>query len=405
MMKDEICFVSVGQCGGNIGVELEALGYDVLYVNTAASDLDALKGATHVYCIPGEKGCNQDPEKAKMIFAQHADEVVVQIKKFATKPLVYFISSCGGGTSGMTPLVVEHLLEQFDAEYERAWQRYEDNGYEGTAPLPRKIGLVSVMPSISESALLNANAYNFMKDVIRLTSQAFSGELSNMASTILLDNEREQDVMVINRKFAKILDKVFRIPTEHVDVRGNVDEADLNRAFTAPGVCVINLAAKGRCTARDIIDGVRHNKLFTDTEDTSGMYWVSSTTEPLDTLSIEKELGAPKTHFITYNDECEIFLVSGMGFPKERMSIMAMRAKEFQKTAQKAQMDMEQSFLQEDLGFMSTPIKVKRATENKRVDSNADGNLLDDFENRTSQAVKQQSVQDKLALLKQRRIN
>ena len=70
-MKNEIGFVCIGQAGGNIGNLFDELGFNVLYINTSQEDLDTLKGAKHVYHIPGGEGCSKNRDKAKGVLASN----------------------------------------------------------------------------------------------------------------------------------------------------------------------------------------------------------------------------------------------------------------------------------------------------------------------------------------------
>lgn len=333
-MRKDICFVCIGQCAGNIGILLEKKGYSVLFLNTASVDMRFVRNSAHTYKIPGADGCNQDPEKAQQIFAQSAEVIMQKVITFAKKRITYFICSSSGGTGGgMTPLILEYYLEQLAEEEERAWDEYNnaiDNGEEDVKqPEKRKAGLITVLPAIDESPAFNANSYNFMKQVCEILDKELQNEYTNLASFLLIDNENTKDVMELNKKFVNLLDKVLKIPEQHFSVKGNVDNADLENAFTEPGVLVMSELLSADCSAGSLIRAIRNSDVFAQTEEASCVYWVSSTTEEIETSEIESELGVPKAHYQTFNENCNLFLVSGLDVPGERISLLADRATEF----------------------------------------------------------------------------
>lgn len=330
-MRKEICFVCVGQCGGNIGSLLVQKGYEALFVNTAQSDLALIRNAKHTYKIPGVSGCNQDSEKAQSVFAQFYTEIMTKICSFVSKRIVYFISSSSGGTSGMTPLMLEAFLEMLRQKEDKEWEVFDRQCEEGKnpkAPVKRKAGLITVLPSLSETVVLNANSYNYMKQVGELMDRERSSEISNFANLFLIDNENCSDFLKLNNNFVNLFDEVLRIPEKHKSLKGNVDPADLEEAITAKGLTVFAKLPKENFSISALVEQVRASSIFAQTEKAVGQYWVSSTTEELDSLALEKELGTPLTHYKTYNETENLFVLSGMGFPAERIGLLADRAEE-----------------------------------------------------------------------------
>ena len=330
-MKKDVCFVCVGQCGGNLGSLFVQKGYDVLFVNTAQSDLALIKNAKHVYKIPGVSGCNQNSEKAQSVFAQYYDEIMSKVNSFVSKRIVYFISSSSGGTSGMTPLMVEAFLNYLKEKEDKEWEIYDRECEEGKnpkSPVKRKAGFITVLPSISETVVLNANSYNFMKQVGELIDRERASEISNLANLFLIDNENCSDILKINNDFVNLFDEVLRIPEKHKSVKGNVDPADLEEAITAIGLTVFSKLPKDDFSISALVRSVRTSPIFAQTEETVGQYWVSSTTEELDSIALERELGTPLTHYKTYNDSTNLFVFSGLNLPAERVGLIADRAEE-----------------------------------------------------------------------------
>ncbi len=338
-MRKDICFVCFGQCAGNIGMLFERKGYDVLFINTADADLALVGKAKHVYKIPDVSGCHQDSEKAQVVFAQQYQQIMHRINSFVTKRIVYFISSTGGGTSGMTPLAWDMFLEELKQREDAAWVKYDeacDSGQNPKAPKKQKAGLITVLPSIAESTTLNANSYNYLKQVSEIVDRERCNEQSNAANCFLLDNENSADILKLNQEFVDLFDEILRIPERHKSQRGNVDPADLEEAITTVGITVLSKMAKDVFSISGLVNELRSGKFFAQGEDCCGKYWVSSTIEEVDGLALEKEIGVPITHFKTYNDNTNLFVLSGLNFPAERISLIADRAEEYHSRPQQS---------------------------------------------------------------------
>lgn len=368
-MKNDICFVSVGQCGGNIGSLFTKKGFDVLFMNTAKGDLDTLQGnISYSYHIPGSKGCNQDQTKAMGILSMHVDEVLNQIFKYAKKRIVYFIFSCGGGSGGgMTPTIMELFAERLKEQEDKEWDEYmklldsEDENVEiPSEPIHRKIGAIVALPSLDETAQLNGNAYKCMKSLLNLVQGAITKEVPNFCNVFLLDNENSADKLRLNTEFVTEFCNFLKIPSQHHSQLGNVDEADLESAITEPGITILSILPKNEDDTQSIINSIRHNKILAGSEDKTGVYWLTSTVKPVDVTAMEKVLGAPKTHYYTFNDCENYILVSGLGFPEERLSLLADRAKEFKDTVRKSMYDIVETSLDEDLDFLDTDPVIKK---------------------------------------------
>jgi len=332
-MKGDICFICFGQCAGNIGTLLERKGYPVLYVNTASVDLQLLKHAKHVYKIPGERGCNQNPEKAQAVFAQHYAGIMQKIGQFADRRIAYFVCSAGGGTGGgMVPLALESYLECLGQREDEEWEAFDraaETDQCAKPPVKRKAGLVAVLPGVSESVVINANSYEFMRQVGEILDREMGRRVSNMASIILLDNELGKDVLELNRRFVDLLHGILSIPERHSSVRGNVDAADLESAFTAIGVTSMVSIGKEEFSEAVLAMRLKNGDVCAPAEHSVAQYWVSSTASAVDDLSLEKEIGVPKAHYKTFNDVGNLFVFSGMGLPAERLDLIAERANEY----------------------------------------------------------------------------
>lgn len=61
-MRNQFGVLALGQCGGNIGIEFERLGYTVVYVNTSKDDLNSIKGAHKIH-IPNSDGAAKNRKR------------------------------------------------------------------------------------------------------------------------------------------------------------------------------------------------------------------------------------------------------------------------------------------------------------------------------------------------------
>lgn len=401
-MRNDVCFVCVGQCAGNIGSLLEKKGYDTLFINTADADLALLQKAKHVYKIPGERGCNQNPVKAQGVFAQYYREIMDKIIHFATKRIVYFISATGGGTSGMTPLMLDAYLEYLGNEEEKAWDAYDESYDAGRNPKPpvkRKAGFIAVLPALDESVVLNANAYNFMHQIGETIDRELGNQNTNLANGILLDNENNKDILKLNEEFVNLFDSVLKIPEKHKSVKGNIDAADLEDAITAVGITVFSELNKEEFSISSLVNSLRSSKIFAQSESDVGRYWLSSTIDEFDISALESELGAPIAHFKTYNDYTNLFALSGLCIPVERIDLMADRAEEYH--AKEVRRNSETFNRNIDVRGIAPKVAPPRAMrgERNRPAGNGNGTASASGE----QNPVQNSVQDKLKLIRRRR--
>lgn len=404
-MRKDVCFVCVGQCAGNIGSLLEKKGYSVLFINTAESDLALLQKAKHVFKVPGERGCNQDPEKAQGVFAQHYKAIMDKIHSFARERIVYFVSSASGGTSGMTPLMIDSYLEVLEQEENDAWAKYDADYDSGNttakAPEKRKAGFITVLPALDESIVLNANAYNYMRQISETIDRELGRQNSNLANGFLIDNENCKDFLKLNQDFVDLFDSFMKIPEKHKSVRGNIDAADLEDAVTTIGITVFSEVSPHDFSESSLVNAVKSSKVFAQTESDNGRFWLSSTTDELDSSALEIELGTPITYFKTFNDYTNLFAISGLGIPAERINLMADRAEEYRVKEVKRNSDVFKRGINVRQIPKVAPPRVLRDAQHSESDKRVvtPSGLAD----RTSQNGAEPSVQDKLNMLRRRR--
>lgn len=305
-MKDEVAFLCIGQAGGNIGTMFEEKGYNVMYVNTSKEDLDILSKSPHKFHLRNGEGCAKDRDRAKQLLAEDLDRLIAQIKTTITQKYVFVVFSSGGGTgSGISPFLTEILIEEFGPEEEVA----EDSSY---VPEPQKyFSAVTIIPSGADKAQAASNSYSCCQELL---------DNADLGSLFILDNSRLENKLTINRIFADTLDRVLNIPSKHKDKRGNVDKAELRRAIFETHGVALAVVLDRKATTAQLIEKVHNNVFAPIEEDRTVLYYVSSTIEPLQTDTLAQEFGEPLDVFSTYNDSCNILLLTGLTFPYTRFN-------------------------------------------------------------------------------------
>lgn len=112
MLKNDILFVGVGQCGGNITQELEKLNFNSYYVNSSLEDLDTIDtDISNKYHIPKTKGMAKDRQYALEVLGSNDNLPNITNKiyeNFSNCRIVYFVLSLGGGTGGTMGGILAH---------------------------------------------------------------------------------------------------------------------------------------------------------------------------------------------------------------------------------------------------------------------------------------------------------
>lgn len=306
-MKGKIGFVSIGQAGGNIGDLLAEKGYNVLAINTSKEDLATLKFITHKYHVPNGLGCSKNRDTAKQAIASYFDSIVDQIDNFCKEDIIYFIFSAGGGTgSGLSPWLIDILIS---------------DGLESEGDTPTKnYGVITILPSDQESPRARENAYACFSEL---------AAIEGLCNVFVLDNNKLQNPKTLNRIFVDLLDSTLEIPKKHKSSNGNVDLAEICKMFTTPGASVISITS-GKTDDAKIVEKLRDG-IFASIDSSSDnrflSYLMSSTISPLDYKLFISEFGQYLDEYHTFNQNTNIVMLNGLGFPKERLDSMLQKVK------------------------------------------------------------------------------
>lgn len=350
-MKSEVAFICVGQAGGNIGSLFEERGYNVMYINTSLEDLNILKNSIHKYHLKNGEGCAKDRDKAKQLLAEDLDSLIEQIRTTIPQKYVFVVFSSGGGTgSGVSPFLTEILIDEFRSKEEVD----EDSMY---VPEPEKyFSVVTIIPDDSDKMQASVNSYNCCQELL---------DIEDLGSMFILDNSCGRDKLIINRIFADTLDHILQIPSRHKHVEGNVDKAELKRAiFETHGVAIANFLGKEKGNAGLIASSIRDNIYAPIQSDKIVLYYVTSTTNKIDMTALANEFGEPMDIFSTYNNECNLLLMTGLSFPYNRFNDITEKVRKQTAAVEKSIDSLHENGLGETLKVNR---RAKKKTRQTRV--------------------------------------
>lgn len=361
-MKKDVAFICVGQAGGNIGTLFEERGYNVMFINTSEEDLNILKNSTHKYHLKNGEGCAKDRDKAKQLLAGDIDPLIDQIRATITQKYVFVIFSSGGGTgSGVSPFLTEILIDEFSSK---------EDVVEGSLykPEPEKyFAAVTIIPSDQDKTQAEINSYSCCQELL---------DIEDLGSLFILDNNCGRDKLAINRIFVDALDHVLSIPSKHKHVEGNVDKAELKRAiFETHGVAIANYLSREKGNSAMLAAAVRDNIYAPIQGDKTVLYYVLSTTNKVDTNSLAQEFGEPVDIFATYNQECNIMLMTGLTFPYDRFAEITDKVKKQAESIENSINSLHENKLSETLQISrkAKPKKTRtRVVQNTAINTNSE---------------------------------
>ena len=176
-LKEEIRFLAVGAAGANVSQMLEKRGFKTYYVNLAKQDLDLINSPNKLHIKNGE-GASKNRDKAKEVLSESIDEVLEVLEQQITEKYVFVVYSLGGGTgSGVGTFLADVIADDPD----------------------KKVGLVTILPSMRESLQARMNTYEALSEIVALRNK--------LGAIFILDNNKREDKLSINRSFAGIFHK------------------------------------------------------------------------------------------------------------------------------------------------------------------------------------------------------
>lgn len=286
-MKKEVGFLGLGLCGGNITNEFEALEYNCAYLNTSKEDLNSLKDATHIIHIENAEGAHKDRNKAKELLFNDTNKIFEKIQSVLPQKYIFVSASLGGGTgSGLLPAICEVLIQKY-----------------------KKVVMpVVVLPKMNESVTALKNAYQCMIELEQLKTGAM----------FILDNEKNNDIFEINKRFARQLNSLL---SEKKDSnKGNMDKSEIKHMLASKGYSII-INLKDKALIPTVIKSVYSNIYAPIENDKVIKYIGISQSTDYDIISaLTSELGQPLDYFIGYDDDETVVLLNGLSLPITRLN-------------------------------------------------------------------------------------
>lgn len=180
-LKEEIRFLAVGAAGANVSQMLEKKGFKTYYVNLAKQDLDLINSPNKLHIKNGE-GASKNRDKAKEVLSESIDEVLEVLEQQITEKYVFVVYSLGGGTgSGVGTFLADVIADDPD----------------------KKVGLVTILPSMRESLQARMNTYEALSEIVALRNK--------LGAIFILDNNKREDKLSINRSFAGLFESFINI--------------------------------------------------------------------------------------------------------------------------------------------------------------------------------------------------
>lgn len=291
MNKSDLLFVGIGQAGNNIVSEILKTNkrYNGLFINTSNDDVRGIDNAKNVFIIPATSGTARDRNKAKLYVRDNIYAVIDKINNFPQQSTVYFVFSTGGGTgSGITPTLINVL------------SRTNPN---------LNINIVAVLPSREESKKAHENALECWNEMVKL---------DNVNSYFLIDNNKRDNKLLINKEFSQLFDNFM--DTTNSNVNGVIDKAEIEKIGNARGFSAIyNIA---NTTNEEELQNVINNSIFCIGDSINCKYIGLSIPLEFDYKHIIESYNVLEDYFVGYTDKTPLFAISGIKMTSSAISFV-----------------------------------------------------------------------------------
>lgn len=304
-LKDNTLFIAVGQAGGNICQRFVMKGYKGLALNTSQQDLDTLEHVPFRYHVPGGEGCSKMRSRSKAIFKEHFDDIIHQIEKVSGDGIdnIFTVFSAGGGTgSGAGPALTYHLANEYDNA---------------------NVGIITVLPSLTESPKANNNAYECFREIARIDEM--QPRLPNFGAVFVLDNMAFDNRAAIDACFADDFDELLGVPERDKSKLGNIDTSEIKTLLRAPGMAVIAATPDKDNTTAALLHNLKNSIYAPISDDGIAKYIALSLMNAGENAEdiaadLQKAIGRTEDIFTTYNNaKRTLACISGLSYPAARL--------------------------------------------------------------------------------------
>lgn len=388
-MKNSICFVTVGQAGGNIADLLSEEGYKVLSINTSEEDLATLKNVELKYHVQNGKGCSKDRTTAKYLLSNDIDRIIEKIRVFTEDfEFVYVVFSAGGGTgSGMGPTICDILLQDVFIDED------EDGKYN-----TKYLGAITILASDIDSPQARENSIACFHELMNI---------EGLSGVWCLKNCNNRSIVSINRTFVNLLTSILDIPSKYKSVDGNVDKSEIMKSLSTYGINIAAMLGGNKVNTTQILEKLRDNifaPLNQDSESKGMSYIVSSTQSPLNYDSIKTEFGLYRDEFHTFNQEKNIVMLTGLEFPTEHLDDMGIKLSEEAKKLAVQNTSTRRRRINTNVSILDTEMR-KIKNETRREEAKLQRQLREEEELRQQKQLEEEKLekeQDEVIVAKPR---
>lgn len=333
-LKENIRFIAIGAAGANVVQMLSKRNFKDYYINLAKQDLDLINSPNKLHIKNGE-GASKNRTKAKEVLAESIDEVLEVLEQQITEEYIFVTYSLGGGTGSGTGAD----LASFIAENPN-----------------KKVGLVIILPAMNESLQARINAYEALAEIIQLKN--------NFGAIFILDNNKREDKLSINRTFAGLFDAFINIEGSS-SIRGVIDIAEQKALLETSGVAMIHKV--GQSEQNELLP-IINNGIYADLEPNKKVKYIAlSQPDSKDTISMDSVIdvvGKPIDTFSGFGNQETVLYLAGLSFSKTYINRLAESIKEEQERVQKV-MEDDDICMDSSINFLVNKPTVAKEPEKK----------------------------------------
>ncbi|WP_040205283.1 FtsZ/tubulin family protein [Neobacillus jeddahensis] len=312
-----IGILGVGQAGGNLAEIAASMGFQTALINTNQRDGTANTKVEKKFFVPGYNGAGQDRSIGLKAVNDHYRELIDFVKRSFknTKLLLVAFSTDGGTGSGMSPLLMDLLLDQMPGVH---------------------IGAIAIVPDRNVLAGNRINAAACIEEVSKIEA---------LSSVFLVDNDqlrkfnpqssKHQIYLASNHQAIEAIKCVLQI-TKKSSFYGNFDETDLMNILSTRGVTIISSTTiTDAKTTSDVSSKIQQswlNSIFCPVESTgvirAGLIYEGpeKMAKLINVPAIFERVGEPLELFegtyISESDPTITTVLAGLAFPTRRLQVL-----------------------------------------------------------------------------------
>jgi tubulin-like protein CetZ len=313
-LMESIGILGVGQAGGNLAEIASSMGFQTALINTNKRDGIVNTKVERKYFVPGYNGAGQDRSIGLKAVNDNYREIIDFVKNSfkKIKLLLVAFSTDGGTGSGMSPLLIDLLLEHLSGV---------------------NIGAIAIVP---DRNVLTGNRINATECIEELS------KINSLSSVFLVDNDqmrklnpqssKHQIYLSSNQQVMEAIKSVLQV-TKKSSFYGNFDETDLMNILGTRGVTIISSAQiTDAKTTSDVTSKIQQSwatSVFCPVESTgvirSGIIYEGpeKMAKLINVPSIFERIGEPLELFegtyFSESDPTVTTILAGLAFPSRRL--------------------------------------------------------------------------------------